>query len=117
MMFLRNGTRRKKARYRNFQGLTIDPGAGPKSCTGGFYCCQKAAANAAAELIRKKYGGYSGGADGSGYTLLDSGYGLPGYQTAPDYTAYESQYAGRIFARLSRVTPEPGWKKILPPDG
>lgn len=49
---------------------------------------EKLAANRSAEDIRQKYGGYSGGADGSGFTLSD--------RYAPPVEDYTSGYADRI---------------------
>lgn len=48
------------------------------------------AANKAANDVRQYYGNYSGGADGSGFTLL------PTYDDVPEYVQYESQYADQI---------------------
>lgn len=59
---------------------------------------EKLAASQAAEMVREKYGGYSGGKDGSGYTLSDK------YApTTPDYVSQANKYTEQIdslFAEL-----------------
>lgn len=56
---------------------------------------ERTAANHAAEQIRQKYGGYTAGSDGTGFTLSD--------KYAPQPTPYVSQYQGRIDALLDQV--------------
>lgn len=56
---------------------------------------EKLAANRAAEQIRQKYGGYSGGKDGSGFTLSD--------KYAPPVENYASSYGGAIDDLLEEI--------------
>ena len=53
-------------------------------------------ANNAANLIRQQYGGYSGGVDGSGYTLSQT--------YAPPASEYVSQYQDKIDQWTDKVT-------------
>lgn len=56
---------------------------------------EKLAANRAAEQIRQKYGGYSGGKDGGGFTLSD--------KYAPPVKNYASSYGGAIDDLLEEI--------------
>lgn len=52
---------------------------------------EKLAANRAAEMVREKYGGYSGGKNGGGFTLSDT------YAPAtPDYVKQNEKYTAQI---------------------
>lgn len=53
---------------------------------------ERQAANDAAEMIRRQYGGYTAGSDGSGYSLT----GTPANQQVPSYTQYASKYQSQI---------------------
>lgn len=56
---------------------------------------ERTAANQAAEQIRQKYGGYTAGVDGTGFTLSD--------KYAPQPTPYTSQYQDRMDTLLDQV--------------
>lgn len=54
---------------------------------------ERQAANDAAEMIRRQYGGYTGGKTGAGFTLTGKN---TANQAAPSYTQYASKYASQI---------------------
>ena len=56
---------------------------------------ERTAANHAAEQIRQKYGGYTAGTDGTGFTLSD--------KYAPQPTPYTSQYMDQINGMLDQI--------------
>ena len=60
---------------------------------------ERKAANAAAEDIRRQYGGYTGGVDGSGYTLEPTSPGSFSYGAAP---TYQNQYKDTLNSLLNQ---------------
>lgn len=67
---------------------------------------ERRAANDAAELIRKQYGGYTGGSSGSGFTL-DGTY--TSSQKAPSYTQYTSKYQSQIDDLMAKLNNRPAF--------
>ena len=65
---------------------------------------ERRAANDAAELIRKQYGGYTGGSNGKGFTL-DGTY--TSSQKAPSYTQYTSKYQSQIDDLMAQISNRP----------
>lgn len=63
---------------------------------------QRKAANDAAEMIRRQYGGYTAGSDGSGFSLT-------GYNKAPEYTQYTSKYQSQINDLMSQLANRPAF--------
>lgn len=63
---------------------------------------QRKAANDAAEMIRRQYGGYTAGSDGKGFTLT-------GYNKAPEYTQYASKYQSQINDLMSQLANRPAF--------
>ena len=61
---------------------------------------ERMAANDAAEMIRRQYGGYTGGSDGSGFTLTGKN---TVNQTAPSYTQYASKYQSQIDELMAQI--------------
>ena len=59
---------------------------------------ERQAANDAAEMIRKQYGGYSAGVSGNGFTLVGTG-----NQKAPSYTQYASKYKDQIDELMAQL--------------
>lgn len=62
---------------------------------------ERQAANDAAEMIRRQYGGYSAGGDGSGFTLYGNNTAA---QKAPSYTQYASKYQSQIDDLMAQLS-------------
>lgn len=60
---------------------------------------ERQAANDAAEMIRKQYGGYSAGPGGNGFTMV----GGTANQKAPSYTQYASKYQSQIDELMAQL--------------
>lgn len=67
---------------------------------------ERRAANDAAEMIRRQYGGYTAGKSGTGFTLTGKN---TANQTAPSYTQYASKYASQIDDLMAQLTGRPAF--------
>jgi hypothetical protein len=67
---------------------------------------ERQAANDAAEMIRRQYGGYTGGKTGAGFTLTGKN---TANQTAPSYTQYASKYQPQIDDLMAQLSGRPAF--------
>lgn len=67
---------------------------------------ERQAANDAAEMIRRQYGSYTAGSDGSGFTLTGKN---TANQKAPSYTEYASKYQGQIDELMAQLAGRPAF--------
>ena len=67
---------------------------------------ERQAANDAAEMIRRQYGSYTAGSDGSGFTLIGKN---TANQKAPSYTQYASKYQSQIDELMAQLGNREGY--------